>query len=177
MAYYNPQRVVFNPDGNVIQNAGKVGGVLYDVLNKNYNDNLKFSKWQQEQDLRKQQMEFNEAIQNNQILQNERNFDYQKERANIADQQWQMNYNQRARQYAMQNALKQQAINAKQIKDEILASQAMLNLPSYTKSNPQIRAIQERFNTIKKGGGDSYYDGQGLLDGTWENIKGFFWGR
>lgn len=26
----------------------------------------------------------------------------------------------------------------------------MLNLPSYTKSNPEMRAIQERFNTIKK---------------------------
>ncbi|HEH5276943.1 TPA: hypothetical protein SG895_001274 [Campylobacter coli] len=176
MAFYNPQRVVFNPDTGVIQNAGKVGGVLYDTMNKNYNDKVKANQWQQEQDLRKQQMEFNEAMQNNQILQNERNFDYQKERANIADQQWQMNYNQRARQYAIQNALRQQAINARQIKDEILASQAMLNLPSYTKSNPEMRAIQERFNTIKKGGGDSYYHGQGLLGGTWQNIKGLFGG-
>ncbi|HFN7057744.1 TPA: hypothetical protein ACHGPX_001868, partial [Campylobacter jejuni] len=105
-----------------------------------------------------------------------RNFDYQKERANIADQQWLMNYNQRARQYAMQNALRQQAINARQKKDEILADQAMLNLPSYTKSNPDINAIEERFNTIKKAGGNSYYDGQGLLDGTWQNIKGVFGG-
>ncbi|EII8774881.1 hypothetical protein K4889_000127 [Campylobacter coli] len=176
MAFYNPQRVVFNPDTGVIQNAGKVGGVLYDTMNKNYNDKVKANQWQQEQDLRKQQMEFNEAMQNNQILQNERNFDYQKERANIADQQWQMNYNQRARQYAMQNALRQQAINARQKKDEILADQAMLNLPSYTKSNPDINAIEERFNTIKKGGGNSYYDGQGLLDGTWQNIKGIFGG-
>ncbi|MEQ4415819.1 hypothetical protein ABNP05_10200, partial [Campylobacter coli] len=78
-------------------------------------------------------------------LQNERNFDYQKERANIADQQWQMNYNQRARQYAMQNALRQQAINARQQKDEILAGQAILNLPSYTKSNPEMRATTKRF--------------------------------
>ncbi|MCW1746737.1 hypothetical protein OLY31_02250, partial [Campylobacter jejuni] len=51
---------------------------------------------------------------------------------------------------AMQNALRQQAINARQQKDEILAGQAILNLPSYTKSNPEMRAIQERFNTIKK---------------------------
>ncbi|EKL5129448.1 hypothetical protein PR669_001798, partial [Campylobacter coli] len=63
--------------------------------------------------------------QNNQILQNERNFDYQKERANIADQQWQMNYNQRARQYAMQNALRQQAINAR--KQQMEFNQAMQN--------------------------------------------------
>lgn len=77
MAFYNPQRVVFNPDTGVIQNAGKVGGVLYDTMNKNYNDKVKANQWQQEQDLRKQQMEFNEAMQNNQILQNEINFDYQ----------------------------------------------------------------------------------------------------
>ncbi|EOI6145552.1 hypothetical protein ACMU5N_001346 [Campylobacter coli] len=77
MAFYNPQRVVFNPDTGVIQNAGKVGGVLYDTMNKNYNDKVKANQWQQEQDLRKQQMEFNQAMQNNQILQNERNFDYQ----------------------------------------------------------------------------------------------------
>ncbi|EIC9191810.1 hypothetical protein LAT31_000986 [Campylobacter coli] len=169
MAFYNPQRVVFNPDTGVIQNAGKVGGVLYDIMSKSFDDKVKANEFQQEQDLRKQQMEFNQAMQNNQLLQNERNFDYQKERANIADQQWQMNYNQRARQYAMQNALRQQ-------KDEILAGQAILNLPSYTKSNPEMRAIQERFNTIKKGGGDSYYDGQGLLGGTWQNIKGLFGG-
>lgn len=176
MAFYNPQRVVFNPDTGVIQNAGKVGGVLYDIMSKSYDDKVKASQFQQEQDLRKQQMEFNQAMQNNQLLQNERNFDYQKERANIADQQWLMNYNQRARQYAMQNALRQQAINARQQKDEILAGQAILNLPSYTKSNPEMRAIQERFNTIKKGGGDSYYDGQGLFGGTWQNIKGLFGG-
>lgn len=111
MAFYNPQRVVFNPDTGVIQNAGKVGGVLYDIMSKSFDDKVKANEFQQEQDLRKQQMEFNQAMQNNQLLQNERNFDYQKERANIADQQWQMNYNQRARQYAMQNALRQQAIN------------------------------------------------------------------
>ncbi len=34
MAFYNPQRVVFNPDTGVIQNAGKVGGVLYDIMSK-----------------------------------------------------------------------------------------------------------------------------------------------
>lgn len=73
MAFYNPQRVVFNPDTGVIQNAGKVGGVLYDTMNKNYNDKVKANQWQQEQDLRKQQMEFNEAMQNNQLLQNEFN--------------------------------------------------------------------------------------------------------
>ncbi|HEG8498467.1 TPA: hypothetical protein SF307_000820 [Campylobacter coli] len=125
MAFYNPQRVVFNPDTGVIQNAGKVGGVLYDIMSKSFDDKVKANEFQQEQDLRKQQMEFNQAMQNNQLLQNERNFDYQKERANIADQQWQMNYNQRARQYAMQNALRQQAINARQQQMEF--NQAMQN--------------------------------------------------
>ncbi|EKK8836949.1 hypothetical protein PPS85_000706 [Campylobacter coli] len=125
MAFYNPQRVVFNPDTGVIQNAGKVGGVLYDIMSKSFDDKVKANEFQQEQDLRKQQMEFNQAMQNNQLLQNERNFDYQKERANIADQQWQMNYNQRARQYAMQNALRQQAINAR--KQQMEFNQAMQN--------------------------------------------------
>ncbi|ECQ8788446.1 hypothetical protein F0G42_05700 [Campylobacter coli] len=73
MAFYNPQRVVFNPDTGVIQNAGKVGGVLYDIMSKSYDDKVKASQFQQEQDLRKQQMEFNEAMQNNQLLQNEFN--------------------------------------------------------------------------------------------------------
>ncbi|EAI3110986.1 hypothetical protein E3B43_06755 [Campylobacter coli] len=125
MAFYNPQRVVFNPDTGVIQNAGKVGGVLYDIMSKSFDDKVKANEFQQEQDLRKQQMELNQAMQNNQLLQNERNFDYQKERANIADQQWQMNYNQRARQYAMQNALRQQAINAR--KQQMEFNQAMQN--------------------------------------------------
>ncbi len=87
MAFYNPQRVVFNPDTGVIQNAGKVGGVLYDTMNKNYNDKVKANQWQQEQDLRKQQMEFNQAMQNNQLLQNEFNnalalqkFDFERQR-------------------------------------------------------------------------------------------------
>lgn len=73
MAFYNPQRVVFNPDTGVIQNAGKVGGVLYDIMSKSYDDKVKANEFQQEQDLRKQQMEFNQAMQNNQLLQNEFN--------------------------------------------------------------------------------------------------------
>ncbi|ECL1829758.1 hypothetical protein FSM15_00845 [Campylobacter jejuni] len=77
MAFYNPQRVVFNPDTGVIQNAGKVGGVLYDIMSKSFDDKVKANEFEQEQDLRKQQMEFNQAMQNNQLLQNERNFDYQ----------------------------------------------------------------------------------------------------
>ncbi|EIR9802006.1 hypothetical protein LYY44_001313 [Campylobacter coli] len=125
MAFYNPQRVVFNPDTGVIQNAGKVGGVLYDIMSKSFDDKVKANEFQQEQDLRKQQMEFNQAMQNNQLLQNERNFDYQKERANIADEQWQMNYNQRARQYAMQNALRQQEQDLR--KQQMEFNQAMQN--------------------------------------------------
>lgn len=73
MAFYNPQRVVFNPDTGVIQNAGKVGGVLYDTMSKNYNDKVKASQWQKEQDFKKEQFEFNQAMQNNQLLQNEFN--------------------------------------------------------------------------------------------------------
>ncbi|EAC1776660.1 hypothetical protein ILX89_001637 [Campylobacter coli] len=87
MAFYNPQRVVFNPDTGVIQNAGKVGGVLYDIMSKSFDDKVKANEFQQEQDLRKQQMEFNQAMQNNQLLQNEFNnalalqkFDFERQR-------------------------------------------------------------------------------------------------
>ncbi|EOC3116477.1 hypothetical protein ACI3LM_001791 [Campylobacter coli] len=87
MAFYNPQRVVFNPDTGVIQNAGKVGGVLYDIMSKSFDDKVKANEFQQEQDLRKQQMEFNQAMQNNQLLQNEfnnalalRKFDLERQR-------------------------------------------------------------------------------------------------
>ncbi|EHC1464349.1 hypothetical protein JT686_001646 [Campylobacter coli] len=173
MAFYNPQRVVFNPDTGVIQNAGKVGGVLYDIMSKSFDDKVKANEFQQEQDLRKQQMEFNQAMQNNQLLQNERNFDYQKERANIADQQWQMNYNQRARQYAMQNALRQQAINAR--KQQMEFNQAMQNNQllqnernfDYQKERANIadQQWQNEINTKQKE--------QDLLNKVLSNTQGF----
>lgn len=151
MAFYNPQRVVFNPDTGVIQNAGKVGGVLYDVMSKNYDDKVKASQWQQEQDFKKQQMEFNQAIQNNQLLQNERNFDYQKERANIADLQWQMNYNQKARQYATQNALREQEINANKAYKDL----------NYHKGLLELQKLQNEINAKQKE--------QDLLNGVLDN--------
>ncbi|EAJ8877350.1 hypothetical protein BU988_04780 [Campylobacter coli] len=173
MAFYNPQRVVFNPDTGVIQNAGKVGGVLYDIMSKSFDDKVKANEFQQEQDLRKQQMEFNQAMQNNQLLQNERNFDYQKERANIADEQWQMNYNQRARQYAMQNALRQQAINARQQQMEF--NQAMQNNQllqnernfDYQKERANIadQKLQNEINAKQKE--------QDLFNGVLSNTQGF----
>ncbi|WP_171000347.1 hypothetical protein [Campylobacter estrildidarum] len=58
MAFYNPQRVVFNPNTGVIQNAGKVGGVLYDIMSKNYDDKVKANQFQQEQELRQQQIDY-----------------------------------------------------------------------------------------------------------------------
>ncbi|EKT4014805.1 hypothetical protein QEG20_001474 [Campylobacter coli] len=184
MAFYNPQRVVFNPDTGVIQNAGKVGGVLYDIMSKSYDDKVKASQFQQEQDLRKQQMEFNQAMQNNQLLQNERNFDYQKERANIADQQWLMNYNQRARQYAMQNALRQQAINANKAYKDLNYQKGLLELQklqnalrqqainankaykdlNYQKGLLELQKLQNEINAKQKG--------QDLLNGVLSNSQG-----
>ncbi|EFN2934669.1 hypothetical protein HKV34_000972 [Campylobacter coli] len=174
MAFYNPQRVVFNPDTGVIQNAGKVGGVLYDIMSKSFDDKVKANEFQQEQDLRKQQMEFNQAMQNNQLLQNERNFDYQKERANIADEQWQMNYNQRARQYAMQNALRQQAINAR--KQQMEFNQAMQNNQllqnernfDYQKERANIAELQKLQNEI-----NAKQKEQDLLNKVFSNTQGF----
>ncbi|EAK5903696.1 hypothetical protein BIV56_04525 [Campylobacter coli] len=174
MAFYNPQRVVFNPDTGVIQNAGKVGGVLYDIMSKSFDDKVKANEFQQEQDLRKQQMEFNQAMQNNQLLQNERNFDYQKERANIADQQWQMNYNQRARQYAMQNALRQQEQDLR--KQQMEFNQAMQNNQllqnernfDYQKERANIAELQKLQNEI-----NAKQKEQDLLNKVFSNAQGF----
>ncbi|EMJ2993541.1 hypothetical protein V7P08_001798 [Campylobacter coli] len=164
MAFYNPQRVVFNPDTGVIQNAGKVGGVLYDIMSKSFDDKVKANEFQQEQDLRKQQMEFNQAMQNNQLLQNERNFDYQKERANIADQQWQMNYNQRARQYAMQNALRQQAINANKAYKDLNYQKGLLELQKLQNEiNAKQNALRQQAINANKAYKDLNYQ-KGLLE-------------
>lgn len=152
MAFYNPQRVVFNPDTGLIQNAGKVGGVLYDIMSKSLDDKIKANEFKQEQDFKKQQMDFNQAMQNNQLLQNERNFDYQKQRANIADEQWLMNYNQRAREYAMQNALREQAINANK---DLNHQKALLEL----------QKLQNEINTKQKE--------QDLLNKVLSNTQGF----
>ncbi|EAK0443637.1 hypothetical protein YZ29_07410 [Campylobacter lari] len=170
MAHYNPQQVVFNPSLGVIQNAGKVGGVLYDSM-KQYREeeNKRRLLAQQDEELkaRQEQNEINNAFLNNNLLQKERAFEYAMEQDRIKNN------------LALQDLLfKKEKIDLEQAKEQkqnqLLAEQAMLNLPSYTKSNPEMRAIEERFNTIKKAGGSSYYDGQGLLGGTWQNIKGLF---
>ncbi|OCX42289.1 hypothetical protein A7X81_03610 [Campylobacter ornithocola] len=170
MAYYNPQQVVFNPSLGVIQNAGKVGGVLYDSM-KQYKEeeNKRRLLAQQDEELkaRQEQNEINNAFLNNNLLQKERAFEYAMEQDRIKNS------------LALQDLLfKKEKIDLEQAKEQkqnqLLAKQAMFNLPSYTKSNPEMKAIEERFNTIKKGGGDSYYDGQGLLGGTWQNIKELF---
>ncbi|CAM4031412.1 hypothetical protein [Campylobacter armoricus] len=172
MAYYNPQQVVFNPSLGVIQSAGKVGGVLYDSI-RNYREDENKRKLlaQRDEALLEQQKqnEINNAFLNNNLLQKERAYEYAKEQDRIKNN------------LALQDLfLKKSKIDLEQAKEQrennLLAQQAMLNLPSYTKSNPEMRAIQERFNTIKKAGGSSYYDGQGLLGGTWQNTKGLFGG-
>ncbi len=160
MAFYNPQRVVFNPDTGVIQNAGKVGGVLYDIMSKSFDDKVKANEFQQEQDLRKQQMEFNQAMQNNQLLQNERNFDYQKERANIADQQ------------KLQNE-----INAKQKEQDLLNKvfsnaqgfdgQSNTNLPNNTRYK-----ADAQFLDLASNQGKTYDTTHGFWNGALERAFG-----
>ncbi|ECR3459678.1 hypothetical protein F1Q29_08905, partial [Campylobacter jejuni] len=76
-------------------------------------------------------------------------------RANIADQQWQMNYNQRARQYAMQNALRQQAINANKAYKDL----------NYQKGLLELQKLQNEINTKQKE--------QDLLNGVLSNTQGF----
>ncbi|EMB5558456.1 hypothetical protein U5700_000774 [Campylobacter coli] len=172
MAFYNPQRVVFNPDTGVIQNAGKVGGVLYDIMSKSFDDKVKANEFQQEQDLRKQQMEFNQAMQNNQLLQNERNFDYQKERANIADQQWQMNY----QKGLLELQKLQNEINAKQKEQDLLNKvfsnaqgfdgQSNTNLPNNTRYK-----ADAQFLDLASNQGKTYDTTHGFWNGALE--RGF----
>lgn len=151
MAFYNPQRVVFNPDRMVIQAAGSVGGVLYDTFKQNYDNKLKASQWQQEQDLRKQQMEFNQALQNNLLLQEERDFDYKQQRANVADKQWQMDFDQRARQNNMQNYLRQQEINASKANRALEYQKSLLELQKLADEIKAKKQEQEMLNSLLNG--------------------------
>ncbi len=144
MAFYNPQRVVFNPDTGVIQNAGKVGGVLYDIMSKSFDDKVKANEFQQEQDLRKQQMEFNQAMQNNQFLQNEFN-------NALALQKFDL---ERQRQ-VQDNALRQQAINANKAYKDL----------NYQKGLLELQKLQNEINTKQKE--------QDLLNGVLSNTQGF----
>ncbi|MGJ0148725.1 hypothetical protein ACP0SG_01850 [Campylobacter lari] len=86
MAYYNPQQVVFNPSLGVIQNAGKVGGVLYDSM-KQYREeeNKRRLLAQRDEELkaRQEQNEINNAFLNNNLLQKERAFEYAMEQDRI----------------------------------------------------------------------------------------------
>ncbi|WP_257943601.1 hypothetical protein [Campylobacter lari] len=86
MAYYNPQQVVFNPSLGVIQNAGKVGGVLYNSM-KQYREeeNKRRLLAQRDEELkaRQEQNEINNAFLNNNLLQKERAFEYAMEQDRI----------------------------------------------------------------------------------------------
>ncbi|EKH7240622.1 hypothetical protein O8W70_001714 [Campylobacter coli] len=159
MAFYNPQRVVFNPDTGVIQNAGKVGGVLYDIMSKSFDDKVKANEFQQEQDLRKQQMEFNQAMQNNQLLQNERNFDYQKERANIADQKLQNEINAKQKEQDLLNKIFSNA--------QGFDGQSNTNLPNNTRYK-----ADAQFLDLASNQGKTYDTTHGFWNGAIERAFG-----
>ncbi|MDN2906258.1 hypothetical protein PAK11_09380, partial [Campylobacter jejuni] len=66
-----------------------------------------------------------------------------------------MNYNQRARQYAMQNALRQQAINTNKAYKDL----------NYQKGLLELQKLQNETNTKQKE--------QDLLNGVLSNSQGF----
>lgn len=66
-----------------------------------------------------------------------------------------MNYNQRARQYAMQNALRQRAINANKAYKDL----------NYQKGLLELQKLQNEINTKQKE--------QDLLNGVFSNSQGF----
>lgn len=185
MAFYNPQRVVFNPDKMVIQSAGKVGGVLYDIMSKNYDDKVKAQQFKQQIDLKQQEMDLNEAVKNNQILQQERNFDYQTKqdefKNDLALKQFdflkQKESENNALAWAKYNLDKDYKnkyldyLNSKNTDDNAILNYK-LNLPRYLDSNKDLQSVFQRLKDIQKTEAKSYYDSQGLFDGTWQNIRG-----
>ncbi|MGQ2716546.1 hypothetical protein ACT6DC_08990, partial [Campylobacter coli] len=107
---------------------------------------------------RKQQMEFNQAMQNNQLLQNERNFDYQKERANIADQQWQNEINAKQKE--------QDLLNKVLSNTQGLDSQNNANLPNNTRYK-----ADAQFLDLTSNQGKTYDTTHGFWNGAIE--RGF----
>lgn len=185
MAFYNPQRVVFNPDKMVIQSAGKVGGVLYDIMSKNYDDKVKAHQFKQQMDLKQQEMDLNEAVKNNQILQQERNFDYQAKQDEFKNDLALKQFDFLKQKESENNALAWAKYNLdKDYKNKYLDYLANkntsnsdianfnLNIPKFLEQDKNLQIISQRLKDIQATGAKSYYDSQGLFDGTWENIKG-----
>lgn len=185
MAFYNPQRVVFNPDKMVIQSAGKVGGVLYDIMSKNYDDKVKAQQFKQQIDLKQQEMDLNEAVKNNQILQQERNFDYQAKQDEFKNDLALKQFDFLKQKESENNALAWAKYNLdKDYKNKYLDYLANkntsnsdianfnLNIPKFLEQDKNLQIISQRLKDIQATGAKSYYDSQGLFDGTWENIKG-----
>lgn len=185
MAFYNPQRVVFNPDKMVIQSAGKVGGVLYDIMSKNYDDKVKAQQFKQQMDLKQQEMDLNEAVKNNQILQQERNFDYQAKQDEFKNDLALKQFDFLKQKESENNALAWAKYNLdKDYKNKYLAYLAGknanednilnygMNLPKYIVSNQGLQAVSQRFDDIKSTGAKSYYDSQGFIDGAVQNTRG-----
>lgn len=193
MAFYNPQRVVFNPDSMVIQSAGKVGGVLYDVMNKHYNDKLKLHQHNKEQELKRQELEFNQAFKNNQIMQNERNFDFgqerarqdfnfKQERARQADAQWKEQMGLKRQQLAQNerlNALKEQEYLMKfnAYKNDLIKQQQEQELLNNF-TNPQNNKMQDEalLNEISQGAHAQFLDNAHKQNKTYDTTHGFMHG-
>ncbi|AQW82997.1 hypothetical protein [Campylobacter pinnipediorum] len=196
MPYYNPKMIDFNHATMRIEPVKEVGSALYDI----YQNNVANKQNQMKIDeINRHNMEaeridndrLNEAINNN-----KRTFEFNQNKFNVDNDQWQKDYNLRSRQLAesaelrkrqqeinelYKNSLlqnKQDAINAKAQEKQAQELQAIqdaknIQVPKYLSEDTAYGSVMNRLKQTM-GNNPTYLDAQGLKDGTWENIKGIF---
>ena len=195
MAFYNPQRVVFNPDANVIQNAGAVGGVMYNVLNNNLKEKIANKQ-------RQDALDAQQAFRQLDMLNKQRDFEYKQEQDNFNNQirlkdlalkQRQNDFNnalnlQKLEHLRASNALKEQNLNLnlqkqnKELEKQNFYNAVMQNLPSITqdldeniKQRARLRSMSQFLDEAQKDG-KTYTSTHGFLNGAIE--RGFGgWGK
>ncbi|MGH1601566.1 hypothetical protein [Campylobacter majalis] len=194
MAFYNPQKIAFNPNTGLIQATGAVGTTLWDM----YNKNLQNEQNQATIDETKRHHESVEKHQADALAQSNKHFNenlaFGKDKFN-AEQAWKQktfnfdidkfNAEQdfRAKQHAdnmfYKNLALQDRIDAR---NEKIAEQNAnayqdlegINIPAYNDSVGTLQAVISRVKDMSNNGKQTYANNQGFFQGGAENFKGFF---
>lgn len=203
MAYYNPQRVDFNPTTMTIGAVGNIGRSLWDI----YQDNVRKNQTQAKLDETNRSNLASEAQAAANLaetkdyhaksLKNQMDtLNWQKDKYAQDQEKWAQEFdfkkmlesnrlaeaaqnNEFNRWY--KNALLQDKIDARAEKaqaarereeEKVAQMQGVLNLPNYAAQDGVYNSLKNRLGVLSSNGKNSYMDYQGLLDGTWENVKG-----
>lgn len=203
MAYYNPNRVEFNPNTMTIQAVGSVGRSLWDIYKHNVEKgqaqakldetnrsnlaseaqaaaNLAETKDYHAKSLKNQMDTLN--WQKDKYAQDQekwaQEFDFKKmlESSRLAEAAQNNEFNRWYKETMLQSVLdaraeKAQAAREKE-EEKVAQMQGVLNLPNYAAQDGVYNSLKNRLGVLSNNGKNSYMDYQGLLDGTWENVKG-----